>query len=61
MTTDNSIGGINMGSGLYFTIAALFIIVLVAIMFFFKKHHNTVETKLYSWLIITNLIGLIRK
>lgn len=48
-----------MGSGLYFTIAALFIIVLVAIMFFFKKHHNTVETKLYSWLIITNLIGLI--
>ena len=48
-----------MGSGLYFTTAALFIIVLVFIMFFFKKHQNTTETKLYSWLIVTNLIGVI--
>ena len=48
-----------MGSGLYFTIAALFIIILVFIMFFFKKHHDTTETKLYSWLIVTNLIGVI--
>ena len=48
-----------MGSGLYFTTAALFIIILVFIMFFFKKHQNTSETKLYSWLIVTNLIGVI--
>lgn len=48
-----------MGSGLYFTIAALFIIILVFIMFFFKKHQDTSETKLYSWLIVTNLIGVI--
>lgn len=48
-----------MGSGLYFTTAALFIIVLVFIIFFFKKHQDTSETKLYSWLIVTNLIGVI--
>ena len=48
-----------MGSGLYFTISAFFISILVFIMFFFKKHQETSETKIYSWLIVTNLIGVI--
>lgn len=48
-----------MGSGLYFPIAAMFIIALLILLFFFKKHLNTTETKLYSWLIMTNFFGLI--
>lgn len=48
-----------MGSGMFFPISALPFSVLIAIVFFFKKHVESVETKLYGWLIITNFIGLI--
>lgn len=48
-----------MGSGMFFPICALPFSALIAIVFFFKKHVESVETKLYGWLIITNFIGLI--
>ena len=48
-----------MGSGIFFPISAIFVSTLIILMFFYKKHINTIETKLYSWLIITNFFGLI--
>lgn len=47
-----------MGSGVYFPISALPFSLLIVLIFFLKKHIESVETKLYSLLIITNLIGL---
>lgn len=48
-----------MGSGIFFPISAIFVSILIILMFFYKKHINTIETKLYTWLILTNFFGLI--
>ena len=48
-----------MGSGIFFPISAIFVSTLILLMFFYRKHINTVETRLYSWLITTNFFGLI--
>lgn len=48
-----------MGSGMFFPLCAFPFAALIFIVFFFKKHVESVETKLYGWLIIANIIGLI--
>ncbi len=48
-----------MGTGILFPASALLFSILIVILFFSKEHYKTVETKLYGYLIITNLIGLI--
>lgn len=48
-----------MGSGIFFPISAIFVSTLILLMFFYRKHINTVETRLYSWLITINFFGLI--
>lgn len=48
-----------MGSGIFFPISAIFVSALILLMFFYRKHINTVETRLYSWLITINFFGLI--
>ncbi len=48
-----------MGSGMFFPLCAFPFAALIFIVFFFKKHIESVETRLYGWLIIANIIGLI--
>ena len=48
-----------MGSGIFFPLCALPIIIVIVISFNVKKHIKNSETKIYNYLIITNLIGLI--
>ena len=48
-----------MGSGIFFPMSALPIIVIVIIIFNLKGYVKSHETKLYNYLIIANLIGLI--
>ena len=48
-----------MGTGILFPICALFFSILIVILFFSKEHYKTVETKLYGYIIVTNLVGLI--
>ena len=48
-----------MTDGLLFRYGCLAFSILLLIIYFSKKRINTVENKLYSWLIVTNLFGLI--
>ena len=48
-----------MGSGIYFPLSALLFSILLVGLTFFKKHIKTIETKLYSLLVVSNFIGLI--
>ena len=48
-----------MASGLYFPISALAFSLLTIITFFVKGPVKTIETKIYKYLIISNLVGLI--
>ena len=48
-----------MGSGIYFPLLALLFSLLLVCLIFFKKHIKTVETKLYSFLVLSNFLGLI--
>lgn len=48
-----------MGSGIFFPICALPIIIIILVIFNSKKHVQNLETKIYNYLIITNLVGLI--
>ena len=48
-----------MGSGVYFPLSALLFSILLVGLTFFKKHIKTIETKLYSLLVLTNFLGLI--
>lgn len=45
--------------GLLFRYGCLAFSILLLIIYFSKKRINTIENKLYSWLIVTNLFGLI--
>ena len=45
--------------GNFFTICSGFYILLLLIVFFSKKRWNSLENKIYSWLIITNFFGVI--
>ena len=45
--------------GNFFTICSAFYILLLIIVFFSKKRLESIENKLYSWLIITNFFGVI--
>ena len=42
-----------------FTIFSFFIILFVSVIYFSKKKLKTIETTLYSWLLVTNLGMLI--
>ena len=48
-----------MGSGIFFPVCALFVSILILTMLCYRKHINTIETRLYSWLVSTNFLGLI--
>ena len=48
-----------MGTGIYFPISALLFSLLIMLLFFLKEHINTMETKLYGAIVITNFLGLI--
>ena len=48
-----------MDGAISFTVCSLFFSILLSIVYFSKKRLNTIENRLYSILIITNLIGLI--
>ena len=48
-----------MGSGIFFPLCALPIIIIIIISFNTKKHIQNSETKIYNYLITTNLIGLV--
>lgn len=45
--------------GNFFTICSAFYIFLLLIVFFSKKRLNSLENKIYSWLIITNFFGVL--
>jgi len=45
--------------GNFFTICSAFYILLLLIVFFSKKRLESLENKLYSWLIITNFFGIV--
>ncbi|MCM1053590.1 MAG: ATP-binding protein [Ruminococcus sp.] len=48
-----------MMGGTFFTITSLFYISLLIIVFFSKKRLDNIENKLFSYLIISNLVGII--
>lgn len=48
-----------MIGGTFFTLTSLFYISLLAIVFFSKKRLDTIENKLFSYLIISNLVGVV--
>ena len=48
-----------IGSGLFFPICALPFSILIVIMFYIKGHMQNEETRIFSFLIICNFIGLI--
>ena len=43
----------------FFTICSGFYILLLLIVFFSKKRLESIENKIYSWLIISNFLGII--
>lgn len=43
----------------YFTIASLFYSILLTIIYFKKEHIKTIETKIYSYLVVVNLLNVI--
>ena len=45
--------------GNFFTICSFFYILLLVVIFFSKKRYESVENKIYSWLIITNFFGVL--
>ena len=45
--------------GNFFTICSAFYILLLIIVFFSKKRLESIENKIYSWLIVTNFFGVI--
>lgn len=45
--------------GNFFTICSAFYSFLLLIVYFSKKRLNTIENKIYSWLIVTNFFGVI--
>lgn len=48
-----------MSVGFTFSACSLFYSILLTIVFFFKKRLETIENKIYSYLIVTNLVGVI--
>ena len=48
-----------MGSGIFFPISALPIILIIIAIFYIRGHIANEETKIFNWMIIANLIGLI--
>ncbi|MCI6349832.1 MAG: ATP-binding protein [Tenericutes bacterium] len=48
-----------MSFGISFSSLSLFYSILLTITYFKKKRANNYETKLYGWLILTNLVGLL--
>ena len=48
-----------MGNNISYTLCSLFFSIMLIIVFFSKKRLQSVENKIYSWLIITNFFGLI--
>ena len=48
-----------MSVGISFTLCSFFFILLLTIVFFSKKRFNSIENKLYSYLILTSLFGTI--
>lgn len=48
-----------MNTGKYFIASALFYIILLIIVYFLKQRFRTKENKIYSFLIITSLIGVL--
>ena len=48
-----------MNFGVSFSCLSLFYSILLTIIYFRKKRLNNYETKLYGWLVLTNLLGLI--
>ena len=48
-----------MSSVLAFSVAALPISIMLVILFFSKKRMENMETKIYSFLLVSNLIGII--
>lgn len=48
-----------MSAGFTFSACSLFYIVLLTIMYFSKQRLNALENKIYGWLIICNLIGVV--
>lgn len=52
-------GSDNMSFGISFSSLSLFYSILLTITYFKKKRANNYETKLYGWLILTNLVGLL--
>ena len=48
-----------MGSNISYTLCSLFFSIMLIVVFFSKKRLQSVENKIYSWLIITNFFGLI--
>ena len=48
-----------MASGMYFPISAIPFSILILFLFYYKGHVKTKETKIFSVLIISNLIGLL--
>ena len=45
--------------GNFFTICSFFYILMLLIVFFSKKRLDSIENKIYSWLIVTNFFGVI--
>ena len=52
-------GGSRMVTGVFFIISGLCISILINFVYFSKQRISSYETKLYGYLIITNLCGLI--
>lgn len=48
-----------MGSGIFFPMSALGFSLLMTILYFIKKPIKTIETNIYKYLVVSNLIGLI--
>ena len=49
----------DMTDGLLFRYGCLAFSILLVIIYFSKKRINTIENKLYSWIIVINLFGLV--
>ena len=53
------VGGMEIGSGIFFPISAIAFILIIVINLLVKPNINSVETRLYKVIAITNLFGLI--
>ena len=47
-----------MGNSIFFQIASLFYVVLLAIVYFSKRRLNSIDNKIYKYLIIVNIVAL---